>query len=109
MNANPSTNQNCSRESYPWNRWLQDALEAGIPEDLATLGRATIREAYQHTWSQELKYLTRPQLMIRMAQDAPKLAACLWTILLETDGLRHAVAENGDEDYIDFDFPTLAD
>ena len=31
-----------------WDDWERDALAAGVPKDLAGLGRLTVREAYQH-------------------------------------------------------------
>ena len=35
--------------------WQARARAAGVVEELAVLGRAVIREAYQHDWSGELQ------------------------------------------------------
>ena len=43
-------NLNCVYGQYPWDDWERDALAAGVPKDLAGLGRLTVREAYQHAW-----------------------------------------------------------
>ncbi len=40
---------------YPWDHWKKWAIEDGVDEDLAQLGRLLIREADQHGWSLELK------------------------------------------------------
>lgn len=47
----------CAFGHYPWDDWERAALAAGVPEDLAGLGRLTMREAYQHQWSDRLKSL----------------------------------------------------
>ena len=38
----------CTFGNYPWDDWERAALAAGVPKDLAGLGRLTMREAYQH-------------------------------------------------------------
>ena len=43
------------QDSYPWDKWEKRAIEAGIDQETATLGRAAYRESYQHAWSEELK------------------------------------------------------
>ena len=47
----------CAFGHYPWDDWERAALAAGVPKDLAGLGRLTIREAYQHQWDDRLKSL----------------------------------------------------
>ena len=82
----------CVFGHYPWDDWERDALAAGVPESLAGLGRLTVREAYQHDWSDRLKSLCgwydRGGRMIRLALRSPKTAEKRWNRLLETDGLR---------------------
>ena len=77
---------------YPWDDWERDALAAGVPKDLAGLGRLTVREAYQHGWDDRLKSLCgwydRGRRMIRLALRSPKTAGKRWQRLLDTDGGR---------------------
>ncbi len=39
---------------YPWDRWEEHAGARGVPADVAQLGRAVMREAYQHQWGARL-------------------------------------------------------
>jgi hypothetical protein len=59
---------------------------------LAGLARLTIREAYQHQWSDRLKSLCGWRddggRMLRLALRSPEKARQRWNRLLETDGLR---------------------
>ena len=68
------------------------ALAAGLDRDLAGLGRLTIREAYQHQWSDRLKSLCGWHddggRMLRLALRSPETAEKRWQRLLDTDGLR---------------------
>jgi len=48
----------CAPGAYPWDDWQREALAAGLSPDLAALGRAVMREAYQHDWCDRLKYKT---------------------------------------------------
>ena len=77
---------------YPWDDWEKEALDAGVPEDLASLGRLTVREAYQHDWDDDLRSLCgwydQGRRMIKLALGSPKEARRQWNILLRTDGLR---------------------
>ena len=81
---------------YPWDDWQRDALAAGLDPELATLGRAVMREADQHGWCDSLKYECgihgeSPETsagMILSAQEQPEWQKARWTWLLETDGLR---------------------
>lgn len=45
----------CTYGHYPWDDWEKDALAAGVSRDLAGLGRAVIREAFQHGWDPWLR------------------------------------------------------
>lgn len=82
----------CTFGHYPWDDWERDALAAGVPKDLAGLGRLTVREAYQHDWSDRLKSLCgwydRGQRMIKLALRSPRTAEKRWQRLLDTDGYR---------------------
>ena len=49
----------CTFGHYPWDDWERAALAAGVPKELAGLGRLTMREAYQHGWRDRLKSLLR--------------------------------------------------
>jgi hypothetical protein len=82
----------CAFGHYPWDDWERAALAAGVPKDLAGLGRLTMREAYQHQWSDRLKSLCgwrdEGRRMIRLALRSPKTAGKRWQRLLDTDGGR---------------------
>ena len=82
----------CTFGQYPWDDWERDALAAGVPKDLAGLGRLTVREAYQHGWNDRLKSLCgwydQGRRMIKLALRSPGTAEKRWNRLLETDGLR---------------------
>jgi hypothetical protein len=82
----------CVYGQYPWDDWERDALAAGVPKDLAGLGRLTVREAYNHGWDDRLKSLCgwydQGRRMIRLALRSPKTAEKRWNRLLDTDGLR---------------------
>ena len=82
----------CACGHYPWDDWERMALAAGVPKELAGLGRLTMREAYQHDWTDKLKSLCGwnddGRRMIRLALRSPKTAEKRWNRLLETDGYR---------------------
>lgn len=75
---------------FPWDEWKARATAAGVPEDLAGLGRAVVREAYQHSWSPELQtecgWDDDGEAMIELALRDPAHASRRWSLLLETDG-----------------------
>jgi len=79
--------------AYPWDGWEKSALAQGVPADLAALGRAVIREAWQHGWDEPLRSLCGwrddGRRMLRLASRNPALAARRWTRLLDTDGGRY--------------------
>ena len=82
----------CVYGKYPWDDWERDALAAGMSQDLAGLGRLTVREAYQHGWDDQLKSLCgwydRGRRMIKLALRSPETARRRWQRLLDTDGYR---------------------
>lgn len=82
----------CGYGDYPWDDWKAWAASQGVPEALADLGRAVIREAYQHGWSNRLKSLCgwndNGKRMLRLALRSPETARKRWDRLLATDGYR---------------------
>ena len=84
----------CLPGAYPWDDWQREALASGLDPQLAALGRAVMREAYQHDWCDRLKYECGIDIkdtaagMIACAKDHPHLAEARWQWLLATDGLR---------------------
>ena len=76
---------------YPWEEWADQAEEDGIAEELVALGCRTIRQAYVHRWTghaYDLCVGAGIANMTLLAQRAPKLAERIWTLLLQTEGLR---------------------
>ena len=80
---------------YPWDDFQREALAAGIDPELATLGRAVMREADQHGWCDSLKYecgifhpFCETDGMIRGAKEQPAHYRNRWEWLIATDGLR---------------------
>jgi hypothetical protein len=82
----------CTYGHYPWDDWEKAALTAGVPQDLAGLGRLTMREAFQHDWPERLKSLCGwrddGQALLALALRSPAPARRRWKILMRTDGLR---------------------
>ncbi len=78
--------------AYPWDGWQKHALARGVGEDLAALGRAVIREAWQHGWGERERALCGwaddGRAMLRLALKSPETARKRWARLLETDGNR---------------------
>ena len=82
----------CAYGQYPWDDWERAALARGVEKMLANLGRAVMREAYQHGWSERLQSLCgwkdEGRRMIALALRAPETARLRWEWLLDMDGLR---------------------
>ncbi len=80
----------CKFGDYPWDHWKKWAVEDGVDEDLAQLGRLLIREADQHGWSLELKqecgWDDHGAEMLRLARTEPEKTRERWQYLLNTDG-----------------------
>jgi len=99
MNADPSTVQSLSdsepytRPRFEWDLWELEALEEGLDKDLATLGRSVMREAYQHSWDPRVARLCQPLILDRLLFHAPEFGRELYTVLLQSDGLRGACDE----------------
>ena len=83
----------CKPGEYPWDDWQAWAIEDGIEEKLAQLGRAVIREASQHNWPEKLKgecgWEDDGADMIRIAKHSPDKARIRWEYLLASDGEWH--------------------
>ncbi|MGH7943321.1 MAG: hypothetical protein ACREDS_00090 [Limisphaerales bacterium] len=82
----------CGVGSYPWDRWQRKALSAGVAPELAELGRAVMREAYQHNWDKRLKMLCgwndHGRCMMQQASHCPAVVKLRWQRMLDTDGYR---------------------
>jgi len=79
---------------WEWDIWERQAIERGMSPEMATLGRAVIREAGQHSWCPQLRCLCSEEVLEELLIRAPDLAKRLCAVLLETDGLRFAPAED---------------
>jgi hypothetical protein len=91
----------CEYGHYPWDDWQKEAIRKGVPEELAGLGRSTMREAYQHQWEPTLQSLCGwndgGKRMIALALRSPERAKRRWNRLLESDGNRgHYDAKTGE-------------
>lgn len=75
---------------HAWDHWQAWAVEDGISEELAGLGRAVIREASQNNWTDELKaecgWSDSGESMLHLAKTDPERARIRWGYLLESDG-----------------------
>ena len=82
----------CGYGNYPWDHWFTWAIEDGVPEDLAQLGRCVIREADQHNWDRDLLiecgWGDSGAAMIQRALSDPEAARKRWDYLMEADGER---------------------
>ena len=82
----------CEYGNYPWDRWQRKALAAGVAPELADLGRAVMREAYQHDWDKRLKMLCgwndHGRCIIQQALHCPAVVRQRWQRMLDTDGYR---------------------
>jgi hypothetical protein len=82
----------CRPGTYPWDLWETRAREAGVSADLVSLGRALMREFYNHGWDEELGaacgYDDDGAGLIALAMAQPDVASARWKLLLDSDGLR---------------------
>jgi len=87
-----STQGYCIYGNYPWDAWQRMALLRGVPEELAILGRAIMREADQHCWCDRFRSLCgwgdEGRRMIALALRSPETARTRWEWLMDTDGQR---------------------
>lgn len=72
-----------------WDRWFDRALEEGVEEDLASLGRTVIREAGEQDWDEELRgecgWFDDGEAMLDLAMLTPERAEARWRALLDRD------------------------
>ena len=77
-------------DSALWERWFERAVEEGIDEDLASLGRSLIREARMQRWHgerlAECGWLDDGEAMIELALIEPERAGARWRALLDGEG-----------------------
>jgi hypothetical protein len=82
----------CSAGAYPWDDWERSSLSSGLAADLANLGRAVMREAYNHAWCERLRkecgWSDEGRAMLRRVLAQPRRTAARWAWLMATDGLR---------------------
>ena len=82
----------CSPGAYPWDDWERSALASGLAAELANLGRAVMREAYNHAWCERLRkecgWSDEGRSMLRRVLAQPGRTAARWEWLMLTDGLR---------------------
>jgi hypothetical protein len=72
-----------------WDRWFLRAVEDGVEEDLASLGRSVIRESDAQAWDDERRgecgWFDEGEAMLELALVAPERAQARWSFLLEGD------------------------
>lgn len=82
--SGPENNQ------LPWDRWEDDAIAAGIPHELANLGRAVMRLAHYSPWEEPIKIecgqRDRGEVMLQLARSFPEKVRARWNYLISTDG-----------------------
>ena len=70
-----------------WERWFDQALEQGVDDDLASLGRSVIREARMLSWGKdreaECGWLDDGEAMLELALVDPERARAAWQALLD--------------------------
>jgi hypothetical protein len=73
-----------------WERWFEQAIEQGVDEELADLGRALMCEAREAGWvddrAAEAGLLDDGEAMLELALLHPGAAAARWQALLEGEG-----------------------
>lgn len=82
----------CTPRGFPWDDWERYALASGLAAGLANLGRAVMREAYQHCWCERLKkecgWSDGGGPMLRRVRTQPRRTEARWEWLMATDGQR---------------------
>jgi hypothetical protein len=78
------------RGGYPWDRWEGIARSQGISPELATLGRALMRNCRLHRWEPETwepcGWDDGGEGMLKLASEKPAQARHTWESLLASDG-----------------------
>jgi len=77
------------RDEPLWERWFERALEEGVEQSLARLGRAVIRASAARAWDEELHaecgWLDDGEAMLELALLEGERAEARWRFLLEGD------------------------
>jgi hypothetical protein len=72
-----------------WERWFERAVEEGVEEDLATLGRSLIREArllgFRDERLAQCGWMDEGEAMLQLALLDPEAAEEAWHTLLDDD------------------------
>ncbi|MDH5671267.1 MAG: hypothetical protein OEZ06_03905 [Myxococcales bacterium] len=70
-----------------WERWYERALDEGVEDELASLGRTLIREAWSQRWDSRRAALCGwaddGEQLLELALEQPYLAARRWQGLLD--------------------------
>jgi len=70
-----------------WERWFERALEQGVDEDLASLGRSLICEAHMQGWEPDRRaecgWFDDGEQMLELALLTPEHAQAHWRALLD--------------------------
>jgi hypothetical protein len=70
-----------------WERWFERALEEGVDEDLASLGRSVIQECCLQRWDEDLRaecgWFDDGEGMLELALLEPDVARTRWCQLLD--------------------------
>ena len=85
---------------FPWDEWEEAAKARGIERTLVELGREVIRDADQHSWNRNLQELCDEETLLDLLTRSPYLGRRLCELLIETDGLRVAFPEEGNQNDI---------
>jgi hypothetical protein len=86
--ARPSWLESLAQQDEPlWERWFERALEEGVEESLARLGRALIRGSVARGWDEdrcaECGWLDEGEAMLELALLEADRAETRWRSLLE--------------------------
>ncbi len=83
---------------YPWDRWQIRALAAGVPPDIARLGRSLIRAGHQTDWgdchSPQCGRSDDGNDMLRLAMRDPREAQSQWRSLVAECGTWRATTRS---------------
>ena len=84
-------------QKYHWDIWEEEALAKGVTRDLAALGRAVMREHYQHDWNDFGSEVGSKagHSMIELALSHSDKAEQRWGHLLDTDGEKVRILDDG--------------
>jgi hypothetical protein len=86
--SRPSWREPAAEELEPlWERWFERAVEEGLEEDLASLGRSLIRVCREQRWDAERRaecgWFDDGEAMLELALVEPEQAEARWRLLLD--------------------------